>query len=118
MIIPLLLSLIEFLNYATLYLENQHMNPDFYILRWAALFEGSSLLLLLFVAVPLKYYAGIPEAVKIVGPIHGVLFLCFVMLLLIHAAKNHLSPLKTLSGLVASLIPFGTFVFKAKVLAK
>lgn len=93
-----------------------NMNPDFSILRWAALFEGSSLLLLLFIAVPLKYYAGIPEAVKIVGPIHGILFLSFVVLLLSHAAKNHLSPLKTLTGLIASFIPFGTFIFKAKVL--
>jgi len=63
------------------------MKPNFTILRWSALFEGSSLLLLLFVAMPLKYYAQIHLAVK------------------------------TLAGLFASFIPFGTFVFKAKFLS-
>jgi len=92
------------------------MKPDFTILRWAALFEGSSLLLLLFVAVPLKHYAEIPEAVKIVGPIHGVLFLTFLVLLFSHASKKELGLVKTLIGFLASFIPFGTFVFKAKVL--
>jgi len=92
------------------------MKPDFKILRWAALFEGSSLLLLLFVAMPLKYYAGIPEAVSIIGPIHGVLFLSFLVLLFSHTGKRELSLLKTLVGFVASFIPFGTFIFKAKAL--
>ena len=90
---------------------------DFTILRWAALFEGSSLLLLLFVAMPLKYYAGMAEAVKIIGPIHGVLFLAFVVLLFLHAAKRELGLVKTLIGFFASFIPFGTFIFKAKALA-
>ncbi len=94
------------------------MKPDFNIIRWVALFEGSSLLLLLFVAMPLKYYAGIPEAVRIIGPIHGILFLSFLVVLFLHAGKRELSLVKTLMGFVASLIPFGTFIFKAKVLAK
>lgn len=94
------------------------MKPDFKTLRWVALFEGTSLLLLLFVAVPLKYYAGMPEVVKIIGPVHGVLFLTFLVLLFSHAAKQDLSLGKTITGLFASFIPFGTFVFKAKVLAK
>jgi len=93
------------------------MKPDFTILHWAALFEGSSLLLLLFVAVPLKYYMGIPEAVKIIGPIHGVLFLTFLVLLFSHASKKDLSLGKTIAGFFASFIPFGTFIFKAKVLS-
>lgn len=92
------------------------MKTDFTILRWAALFEGSSLLLLLFVAMPLKYYAGISEAVRIIGPIHGILFLAFVVLLFSHAAKRELSFVKTLIGFFASFIPFGTFVFKTKAL--
>lgn len=90
--------------------------PDFKILRWAALFEGSSLLLLLGVAMPLKYYMGIPEAVKIIGPLHGVLFLAFLVFLFSHTVKGELSIFKTIAGFVASFIPFGTFVFKAKAL--
>jgi len=92
------------------------MMPNFKILRWSALFEGSSLLLLLGVAMPLKYYADIPEAVKIIGPIHGILFLTFIVLLLSHAIKGELNFIKTLTGFFASFIPFGTFIFKAKVL--
>lgn len=92
------------------------MMPDFSLLRWSALFEGSSLLLLLGVAVPLKYFADMPEAVKIIGPIHGVLFLTFIVLLFSHAAKGELNFIKTLTGFFASFIPFGTFVYKAKVL--
>ena len=98
-------------------MNNNDTKTDFTILRWAALFEGSSLLLLLFVAMPLKYYAGVPEAVKIIGPIHGVLFLSFVVLLFLHTAKRELSFVKTLVGFIASFIPFGTFIFKAKALA-
>jgi len=90
--------------------------PDFKILRWAALFEGSSLLLLLGVAMPLKYYMGIPEAVKIIGPLHGILFLAFLVLLFSHALKGELSFVKTITGFFASFIPFGTFIFKAKAL--
>jgi integral membrane protein len=92
------------------------MKPNFSLLRWSALFEGTSLILLLAVAMPLKYYAGIPEAVKIIGPIHGVLFLAFLVLLFSHTVKGELNLVKTLAGFFASFIPFGTFVFKAKVL--
>ncbi len=92
------------------------MNPDFSLLRWSALFEGTSLILLLAVAMPLKYYAGIPEAVKIIGPVHGILFLTFLVLLFSHTAKGELNLTKTLAGFFASFIPFGTFIFKAKVL--
>ena len=92
------------------------MKPNFSLLRWSALFEGTSLILLLAVAMPLKYYAGIPEAVKIIGPIHGVLFLAFLVLLFSHTLKGELNLVKTLAGFFASFIPFGTFVFKAKVL--
>jgi integral membrane protein len=92
------------------------MKTNFTAIRWAALFEGSSLLLLLFIAMPLKYYAGIPEAVKIIGPIHGVLFLGFLFFLFSHAGKGELNITKTTLGFIASFIPFGTFVFKAVVL--
>ncbi|MEE9309700.1 MAG: DUF3817 domain-containing protein [Cocleimonas sp.] len=92
------------------------MKPDFTLLRWIALFEGTSLLLLLFVAMPLKYYMGMPEAVKIIGMGHGILFLSFIVILLSHTAKRELGLAKTIAGCFASFIPFGTFVFKAKVL--
>lgn len=93
------------------------MKNNFKLLHLAALCEGSSLLALLFVAVPLKYWANMPIAVKIVGPIHGVLFLVFVGILLFHFLKSELNLVKTLAGLVAAFLPFGTFVYKAKMLS-
>lgn len=91
---------------------------DFAITRVVALLEGSSLLLLLFVAVPLKYLFENPAGVKIIGPIHGLLFLLFVVLLMLHGIKKELKPGTVAIGFVASFIPFGTFIFKSKKLPK
>lgn len=90
--------------------------PNLPLLKWAALFEGSSLLLLIFIAMPLKYMAAIPTAVKIVGPIHGFLFLSFVAIILSYMLKRKLAATTTLIGLVSAFIPFCSFVFKAKYL--
>ncbi|MDH4303765.1 MAG: DUF3817 domain-containing protein, partial [Nitrospira sp.] len=46
--------------------------------RVTALAEGSSFLLLLFIAMPMKYFMGMPLAVRVVGLIHGLLFLAYV----------------------------------------
>lgn len=86
------------------------------LLKSVALLEGSSLIGLVFIAMPLKYLANIPLGVKIIGPIHGLLFLAFVGVIVFCFLTRRLSLPKTLIGLVASLIPFGTFVFKAKCL--
>lgn len=84
--------------------------------RFMALLEGTSLLVLLLIAMPLKYHFDMPEAVKLIGPIHGALFLTFNAVLFGYAAKGHLSGVKAVLGFIASLIPFGTFVYKYKVL--
>lgn len=93
------------------------MQDKFSITRKIALLEGASLLLLLFVAVPLKYWANIPLAVKIIGPVHGLLFLTFIGFLLFHfVARRDLTLVQTLLGIVAAFVPFGSFIYKAKVL--
>lgn len=80
-------------------------------LRLVAFLEGVSFLLLLFVAMPLKYFAGLPLAVRIVGLAHGLLFILFVIALL-RAATGHKWPLRrAVTAFVASLLPFGTLVF-------
>ena len=71
--------------------------------------EGISYLVLLFIAMPLKYLYENPIPVKIVGMTHGVLFILFMMLLLT-AAQKHKWSFKLNSLLfIASLVPFGTF---------
>ncbi|PIE15529.1 MAG: hypothetical protein CSA68_05740 [Rhodobacterales bacterium] len=88
-------------------------------LKWlkiAALLEGTSLVALVFVAVPLKYWVQLPMAVKLIGPVHGALFVGFILTLLSFWAMGRVSLKLTLIGAVASFIPFGSFVYKAKLL--
>jgi len=77
--------------------------------------EAASFLVLLFVAMPLKYLADSPLAVRVVGPIHGVLFLLFVALLLQVKTDRGWGGLRTLGFFVAALLPFGPFVVDGKL---
>jgi integral membrane protein len=84
-------------------------------LRVVAFSEGLSFVLLLFVAMPLKYVWGLPLAVRIVGGIHGALFLIFLVALF-RAATEREWPLKrSLVAFVSSIVPFGTFVFDSSL---
>ena len=79
-------------------------------LRVVGAIEGTSTLLLFFVAMPLKYLADQPMAVSIVGAIHGGLFLLYCATLA-HAMKVHKQPVKwAMKFFVAALLPFGPFV--------
>lgn len=72
--------------------------------------EGISYLVLLGIAMPLKYLAGLPEAVRVTGWIHGLLFVLFIGALA-NTALARRWPLTRIAGaLAASLVPFGTFV--------
>src|SRR3954462_15791089 len=78
-------------------------------LRITAFLEGVSFLLLLGVAMPMKYLAGNPEPVRHVGMIHGILFVAFLALVLL-VKDSRDWPMKTaVLAIVAALIPFGTF---------
>lgn len=78
--------------------------------RLIAIVEGISYLVLLFIAMPLKYFGGIPDAVKYTGWAHGVLFMLFMLALLNVMINNKWSFLKSAVAFISSLIPFGTFV--------
>ena len=85
-------------------------------LRLVGLLEGASFLVLLLVAMTLKYFADQPLAVRYVGMAHGVLFLLY-LLALVPAALDHRWSAKTVAlAVIASLLPAGPFVFDAKVL--
>jgi integral membrane protein len=81
--------------------------------RLVALLEGLSFLVLLFIAMPLKYLAGMPLGVRVVGLVHGVLFLLFLGLLLEVTLARRWSAVRVGAALLASLLPFGTFAFDA-----
>ena len=77
--------------------------------------EGYSYLVLLFVAMPMKYLLGISLAVKIAGMAHGVLFVLLCILLVIAWQEAKWSFRYSLLFFVASLVPFGTFYTRAKI---
>jgi len=79
--------------------------------RWVAFLEGLSFVLLLFVAMPLKYWANLPLAVRIVGSVHGLLFVVFVAALFRAAVERSWPPRRWGLAFFSSLVPFGTFVF-------
>ena len=88
------------------------------LFRLITLLEGSSYLLLLFIAVPLKYLVGDELYVKLLGMAHGVLFILYVVFAFIFQKKMKWSLINFLIILVASVIPFGTFYVDIKYLRK
>ena len=84
-------------------------------LRIIGFLEGLSYLALLGVCMPLKYMFEIPEPTKIVGMAHGVLFIYYCLLVLIVSVQLKWSFSKMSWALIASLLPFGTFVADKKL---
>jgi integral membrane protein len=84
-------------------------------LRAIGLVEGVSFLLLLGVAMPLKYFAGIPQAVTIVGWLHGLLFIAFCMALTQAHQDAKWSAWRSATVVIAALLPFGPFVIDPRL---
>lgn len=80
------------------------------IYRKTALLEGISYLILLFIAMPLKYFFNIPEGVKYFGWIHGVLFIVFLVVLILAALKYKWNLKRITIYLIASILPFAPFI--------
>jgi integral membrane protein len=85
------------------------MKNSISVLRLLAFLEGVSFIFLLGIAMPLKYYYDKPNAVKIVGMAHGILFVLYVINLFLVHTKYNWGIGKTTGAFIASLIPFGTF---------
>jgi integral membrane protein len=89
------------------------------MLNWfkkIALLEGISYLFLLFIAMPLKYFAGFPIVVTYTGMFHGILTILFVIFLILLKEERKWSIKECFIILFASLIPFGTFWLDKKYL--
>lgn len=81
-----------------------------------ALLEGTSLILLLGFAMPMKYFFQEPIFVKTIGMAHGVLFIGYIILALMSKIKYNWSVKKFSFVCIASIIPFGTFYLEKKYL--
>ena len=77
--------------------------------------EGISFLLLLFVAMPLKYFFEYPLLVKYVGWAHGILFILYIIFLILAADEQNWKFKKIGLGFIASLVPFGPFMFEKRL---
>lgn len=78
--------------------------------RLVAVTEGWSFIILLFIAMPLKYGAGMPLMVKYVGWAHGALFVAYMLLLVQCIIAYEWKLKRSAWAFLASFIPFGTFV--------
>ena len=85
------------------------------IFRIIAFLEGLSYILLLFVAVPIKYLYNDPAYVKILGMPHGLLFMGYIALAIVLRTDNQWIKNNFFMVLIASVIPFGTFVIENKL---
>ncbi|ERM82953.1 hypothetical protein P872_04895 [Rhodonellum psychrophilum GCM71 = DSM 17998] len=79
--------------------------------RTISFIEGISFLVLLFIAMPLKYTMDLPMAVTVVGWIHGALFMVYIYVIFPTAYKLKWNFSKTFLGLICSILPFGPFIF-------
>lgn len=84
---------------------------SFTAFRLIAILEGVSFLLLLGIAMPLKYLYAMPLGVQVIGPIHGLLFMLFCAFLIMIVKRYALPNKVGFWGFVASILPFGTLVF-------
>jgi len=91
------------------------MNKKLSWLRKAGIAEGISFLVLLGIAMPLKYLLHQPMAVKICGWIHGILFVAFLFLAWEYKTDRNKSFKWLALAFLAAIIPTGTFFFDKKL---
>jgi integral membrane protein len=94
------------------------MNKKFTLFRKAGIAEGISFLVLLFIAMPLKYIFHQPMAVSVFGWIHGILFVAFLFL----AWEIKTDQNKNIAWFgrcfLAAILPAGTFLLDKKLKAE
>ena len=79
-------------------------------MRWASWLEGTTLVALVFIAVPLKHLAGHASATALMGPVHGMAFLLYVWMLIQTISGGDWSRAEIVRALIAAFVPFGGFV--------
>jgi integral membrane protein len=83
--------------------------------RVVSITEGISMLVLVFIAMPLKYIFELPLMVTYVGWIHGVLFMVYMLVLFPTSRKLRWTFRTALMGVIAAVLPFGPFLFDRKL---
>ena len=81
------------------------------LFRYVGWAEGLSFLGLLLIAMPMKYMMGIPEATRIAGSVHGMLFLAYIMIAFQISGTLSWKKMTLFKALIAAVLPLGTFIF-------
>jgi len=90
-------------------------NNPIKLLRITGIMDGTSLLVLLLIAMPLKYWLGVPEAVAIVGSLHGGIFVAYCLAIAYAAIRLQWNILWSIIALFVAFIPFGNFILDRKL---
>ena len=85
--------------------------------RVTAIVTGIGLLFLVLVAIPLRYLGDEPWLSKAYSPIHGLIFMAYVVVVIWVTTRRHWSPVKALLIIVAGAIPFASFIVERRVIA-
>ena len=93
------------------------MRASLLFYRVLAYVVGVGLIVLVLVGVPLKYLADSPGVVAVVGPLHGFLYMVYLVATVNLAFRARWSPVKTVLIMLAGTIPFVSFVAERKVTA-
>lgn len=86
------------------------------LFRWVSILEGISFLILLFLAMPLKYFFDLPQMVQVVGMAHGILFIAYVFGALWMFKPLNWQKRTLLIVIACSVVPFGPFYVENKYL--
>ncbi len=95
---------------------NKRKYPSVQQFKIIAILEGISFLVLLGIAMPVKYILGHPVATQIVGMAHGILFIAYVIMVVLMRNQLNWNLKITFLVLAASVLPFGPFVVDRKLL--
>lgn len=79
---------------------------------WA---EGSTFLILLGIAMPLKYAYDLPQAVFVVGIAHGFLFVLYLLAIAWVTLRHRWSFGRVFVAFIVAFIPFGPFLFDRRI---
>ena len=83
--------------------------------RWMAYIVGTGLVILVLVAVPLQYAAGLPQLAQVVGPIHGVMYIVYLLAAADLSRRGYLKVSQLLIIALAGFVPFLAFVVERRI---
>lgn len=86
--------------------------------RTMAYIVGTGLLVLVLIGVPLQFAAGLPKVDAIVGPIHGFLYIVYLLTAFDLARRARFTTVQMLAMLAAGLLPFLAFVIERSVVKR